>query len=81
MDYQLIVANGNIPWQALRPHPIEGMYAHEGNYAAGVRGGPYAPLTGVPDGVEMGVDDVHISLPTGEDEYVSPVSCDDHTAS
>ena len=55
--------------QALRPHPLEGMYDHDGN-ASSTNPGPdgattlYSPLTGVPDGV----DNMTVPMPTGADD-------------
>ena len=63
----IVEANGNNPWQVLRPHPIEGMYAHTGNASKSVNGATiptYVALTGVPEGA----DDIVVPFPTGDDK-------------
>ena len=52
-----------IPAQAIRPHPIEGMYEHAGTAAT-----PYGPLAGVPAGV-MGSGNV--PMPNSDDNMYS----------
>ena len=60
----------NVPIQGstIRPHPIEGRYNHNGVITTAFGDGvapdtdaPYAPLAGVPEGL----DEVHVPLPTG----------------
>ena len=48
-----------IPAQAIRPHPVEGMYEHAGTATT-----PYPPLQGVPAGV---VGSGNVPMPTGSD--------------
>ena len=55
-----------IPGETIRPHPIEGRYNHDGVNTSTLgdeitAGEEYAPLAGVPDGL----DEVKVPLPTG----------------
>ena len=49
-----------LAFHSLRPHPIEGMYAHAGRDA----NFPFAPLAGVPDGAD---NTTPVPMPTGDD--------------
>ena len=55
-------ADAPVALGTLRPHPIEGMYAHNGDVTDG-----YAPLQGVPEGF----DDVTVPFANGVDDMYS----------